>query len=81
MTRNATSPAALKPLAVGTKIATIGTFYDAEIVTSEVNERGVRISTIRWADNTPGINAATRISTWAQVPGRTPRFVVLADQS
>lgn len=81
MARIATAAPKFAALAVGTKVATIGTFYRAEVLTSEINERGCRVTTLRWADDTPGINAATRETTWVQVPGRTPRFIVLADQS
>lgn len=82
MARKVQTPAkpVLSPLAQGTKVATIGTFYGAEVVSSEVNERGCRVTVVRWADDTPGIVEATRLHTWVQVPGRTPRFIVCADQ-
>ncbi|MEU2487065.1 hypothetical protein ABZ593_20960 [Streptomyces sp. NPDC012617] len=70
----------LTPLAVGTKIATIGTFYPAEIVSSEITDRGHRKSVIRWTESNP----LARITkgdeqVWVQVAGRTPRFIVTAD--
>ncbi|MFF5968239.1 hypothetical protein ACFY64_31850 [Streptomyces collinus] len=74
------------PLAPGTKIATVGTFYPAEVVTSEVQPakfvpgRQVRKSVIRWTESNPlaGIRAGDE-EVWAHIEGRFPRFVVTAD--
>jgi hypothetical protein len=70
----------LAPLATGTKVATIGTFYRAEVVTSEITERGNRKSVIRWTESIPaaGVRKGEE-QVWVQVPGRTPRFIVTAD--
>lgn len=69
----------LAPLRAGTKLATIGTFYPAEVVSSEVTPRGHRKSVVRWTDSNPaaGIRAG-ETEVWVQVVGRTPRFVITA---
>jgi hypothetical protein len=76
-----TAPA-LKPLAAGTKVASIGTFYPAEVVTSEITEHGRRRTILRWTEDNPlaGIRKGEEFI-WLTVPGRTPRFIVCADQS
>ncbi|MEU2264985.1 hypothetical protein ABZ568_00725 [Streptomyces olindensis] len=73
---------ALTPLAPGTKVFTVGTFYEAEIVTSEIvpgrfNKGPVRKSVIRWTVDVPaaGIRKGEE-QVWVHIPGRTPRFVV-----
>ncbi|MFE7965376.1 hypothetical protein ACFU0X_20470 [Streptomyces cellulosae] len=75
----------LKPLAAGTRVFTIGTFYEAEVVTSQL-VRSARLgwivrTTVRWTKSIP----AARVfegdeTTYTIMPGRTPRFIVGADQ-
>ncbi|MFF0092710.1 hypothetical protein ACFYSF_22495 [Streptomyces canus] len=74
------------PLAPGTKLATVGTFYPAEIVTSEVQParfhkgRMVRTSVIRWTEDNPLADIREGDEeVWAHIEGCTPRFVVTAD--
>ncbi|WP_086859780.1 hypothetical protein [Streptomyces milbemycinicus] len=69
----------LKPLAPGTEVATIGTFYMAEVVTSEITERGHRRTVLRWTEDHPwhGIRKGDEC-TWVHIAGRTPRFIVTA---
>ncbi|MFD0035555.1 hypothetical protein ACFVJK_46780 [Streptomyces sp. NPDC127172] len=76
-----TAPA-LKPLAAGIKVASIGTFYPAEVVTSEITDRGHRKTILRWTEDNPpaGIRKGDEF-VWVTIAGRTPRFIVCADQS
>ncbi|MEW2568346.1 hypothetical protein [Streptomyces sp. NPDC047070] len=75
------------PLAKGTKIASVGTGYRAEIVSSEVRPsrcfrgRQVRKSVIQWTETNllAGIRAGDE-EVWAHIEGRFPRFIVTADQ-
>ncbi|MFF4147161.1 hypothetical protein ACFY0A_38935 [Streptomyces sp. NPDC001698] len=75
----------LTPLAPGTKLATIGTFYPAEVVTSEVGtapttKAPMRKTVIRWTESIPaaGVHKG-ETEVWVQIAGRTPRFIVTAD--
>jgi hypothetical protein len=71
--------ATLAPLAAGTEVAKIGVFYTAEVVTSEITERGHRRTVLRWTENVPaaGVRQGDEF-TWVHVAGRTPRFIVTA---
>ncbi|MFE7214590.1 hypothetical protein ACFU93_32540 [Streptomyces sp. NPDC057611] len=76
----------LTPLAPGTKLATVGTFYPAKVVTSEVGPakffkgRLVRKTVIRWTASIPAAGVREGdTEVWAHIEGRFPRFVVTAD--
>ncbi|MFE6021614.1 hypothetical protein ACFQ6O_34440 [Streptomyces sp. NPDC056441] len=72
--------ATLKPLAPGTEVATIGTFYRAEVVSSEITERGSRKAVLRWTEDIPAADVRKGEEfIWVQVPGRTPHFIVTAN--
>lgn len=71
--------ATLTPLATGTKVCGIGTDWEAEVVTSEITERGHRRTVLAWTVDVPaaGIRKGEQ-HLWVQILGRTPRFVVTA---
>jgi hypothetical protein len=81
MKKTTAAAPAFKPLATGTKVASIGTFYPAEVVTSEITERGHRKTVLRWTENNQlaGIRKGEEF-VWVAILGRTPRFIVCADQ-
>jgi len=71
-------------LAIGTKVYTIGTGYEAEVIASEVVQsrflgRVVR-NTVRYTKTVYGAVDAGETDTYLQIPGRTARFVVGAGQ-
>ncbi|MEU1180606.1 hypothetical protein ABZ464_23690 [Streptomyces sp. NPDC005820] len=69
--------ATLNPLATGTKVCGIGTDWEAEVVTSEITERGNRKSVLRWTVDVPAADIRKgEEHVWVQVAGRTPRFIV-----
>ncbi|PWI04800.1 hypothetical protein DIZ27_43140 [Streptomyces sp. NWU339] len=75
----------LSPLATGTKVCAIGTDWEAEVVTSELaparfHKGHLRKSVLRWTVDVPaaGIRKGEE-HVWVQIPGRTPRFIVTAD--
>ncbi|GGZ23455.1 hypothetical protein GCM10010387_15790 [Streptomyces inusitatus] len=73
----ATTTPVLTALAVGTEVATIGTFHLAEVVSSEITERGNRKTILRWTESIPAASVIKNAETvWAQVPGRTPQSIV-----
>ncbi|MGC4947730.1 hypothetical protein ACLQ2N_16235 [Streptomyces sp. DT224] len=71
---------ALTPLPTGTRLASIGTRYKAEVVSSRITENGARVSVIRWTDS-HDLDRITAGDTevWIHTEGSTPRFAVTAD--
>lgn len=69
-----------KILAVGTRVATVGTFYMGEVVSSELTERGAYKHTIRWTESVPLAKVYKGEETVCVVTPRTrmPLFVVCA---
>lgn len=80
-----TAPPPFAPLAPGTNIATVGTFYPAEVVSSEVITHGitgksvVRKSVIRWTKSIPaaGVYEGDE-QVWVHIQGRPTNFFITA---
>ncbi|MEU6928969.1 hypothetical protein AB0A05_07375 [Streptomyces sp. NPDC046374] len=85
MTATTTPAPFTTPLAPGTKVAAIGTFWKAEVVTSEVgtskfSKKPMRKSVIRWTEDVPAAGIRKGETTvWVHVQGRTPAYIVTAD--
>lgn len=70
----------MQNIAAGTEIATVGTFYTAKVVASEITERGARKVTFVWDCDVPaaGVRKGEQ-GVWVTTPRtQVPRFVITA---